>query len=60
MKDAGKKKEEDDELDRIAKTSVSLERKDYIALAIAAVETIFLPLVILAIIIFVVLLMLRW
>jgi hypothetical protein len=60
MKDAEKKKEEEDELDRIAKASVSLERKDYIALAIAAVETIFLPLVILAIIIFVVLLMLRW
>ena len=60
MKDAEKKKEEEDELDRIAKASVSLERKDYIALAIAAVETIFLPLIILAIIIFVVLLMLRW
>jgi len=53
------KDEEKDELDQIAKASVSLERKDYVALAIAAVETIFLPLVVLAIIIFVVLLVLR-
>jgi len=45
-KDEGK-----DELDRIAKASISLERKDYVALAIAALETIFLPLIILAIVV---------
>ena len=45
-KDEGK-----DELDSIGKASVSLERKDYVALAIAALETIFLPLIILAIVV---------
>jgi hypothetical protein len=54
-----RKDEDRDELDRIAKTSVSLERKDYVALAIAALETIFLPLVILAIVVLVIVLVLR-
>jgi len=54
-----RKDEDKDELDRIAKTSVSLEGKDYVALAIAALETIFLPLVILAIVVLVIVLVLR-
>jgi hypothetical protein len=53
------KDEDKDELDRIVKASASLELKDYVALAIAALETIFLPLVILAIVVFVILLVLR-
>ena len=56
---AARKDEDRDELDRIAKTSVSLERKDYVALAIAALETIFLPLVILVIVVLVIVLVLR-
>jgi hypothetical protein len=52
-------KAEEDELDKVAKATVSLERKDYVALTIAAVETIFLPLVILAIVILVLVLLLR-
>ena len=54
-----RKDEDRDELDRIAKASVSLERKDYVALAIAALETIFLPLVILAIVVLVIVFVLR-
>ena len=53
------REEERDELDKIAKASVSLERKDYIALAIASLETIFLPLIILAIVVLVLVLVLR-
>ena len=53
------KDEDKDELDSIAKASVSLERTDYIALAIAALETIFLPLVILAIVVLVIAFVLR-
>jgi hypothetical protein len=50
---------DEDELDKIAKASVSLEPKDYLALAIAALETIFLPLVVLVIVLFVLLFVLR-
>jgi hypothetical protein len=53
------KNDEKDELDRIAKASVTLERKDYVALAIAALETIFLPMVILAIVILILVFVLR-
>jgi hypothetical protein len=53
------KSKEGDELDRIAKAAVCLESKDYVALAIAAIETIFLPLVILAIVVLVIVLVLR-
>jgi len=53
------KEEDKDELDKIAKASVSLEGKDYVALAIAALETIFLPLVILAIVVLVIVFVLR-
>lgn len=48
-----------DELDKIAKATVSLERKDYIALMIAALETIFLPLLILAVVILIIVFVLR-
>ena len=54
-----KKDPKDDDLDEIAKASVSLDRKDYLALAIASLETIFLPLVILALIVLVIELVLR-
>ena len=37
-------KNDEDDLEKIAKLDVSLEAKDYIALAIAALETLFLPL----------------
>jgi len=53
------KDEEDDDLDRIAKASISLEPKDYVALEIASLETIFLPLVILAVVVLVIVLLLR-
>jgi len=53
------KKDEEDDLDKIAKASVSLERKDYLALAIASLETIFLPLLILMIVFIVILFVLR-
>ena len=53
------KDKDDEELDRIAKATVSLEPKDYIALVIAALETIFLPLVILVIVMLVIALVLR-
>jgi len=53
------KDEEKDELDKIAKASISLEPKDYVALAIASLETIFLPLVILAVVVLVIVLLLR-
>ena len=59
MKEDRKKKEEEDELDRVAKASVSLERKDYLALAIASLETIFLPLLILVIVLLAILFLLR-
>ena len=52
-------KDKDDDLDRVAKVDVSLEPKDYLALAIASLETIFLPLVILAIIVLIFVLILR-
>ena len=51
--------EEDDELNEIAKAVVSLERKDYLALAIASLETIFLPLIILAVVVLVFVFVLR-
>ena len=51
--------EDNKELDKIAKASLSLEGKDYIALAIAALETLFLPLVILVVIILVIVLLIR-
>jgi hypothetical protein len=51
------KKEND--LERIAKLDVSLEGKDYIALAIAALETIFLPLLILILVILILVVLLR-
>jgi hypothetical protein len=54
-----KNDQDDDELDKVAKASVSLERKDYVALAIAALETIFLPLVILVIVLLVFVFVLR-
>ena len=53
------KNDEEDDLDKIAKVDVSLEGKDYLALAIAALETIFLPLLILVVIILVVVFLLR-
>jgi len=59
VKEDVKKKEEEDELDRVAKASVSLEGKDYVALAIASLETLFLPLVILMIVFVAILLLLR-
>jgi len=59
VKEDRKKKEEEDELDRVAKASVSLERKDYLALAIASLETIFLPLLILVIVLLAILFLLR-
>jgi len=57
---AREKDEDKDELDRIAKASVSLEPKDYVAIAIASLETIFLPLVILAVVVLAVVFALRW
>jgi hypothetical protein len=54
------KDKQKDELDRIVKASVSLDRKDYVAFAFAALETIFLPLLILAIVVLVIALLLRW
>lgn len=42
-----KDKDEIEELDKRVKSDISLEAKDYVALAIAALETIFLPLVVL-------------
>jgi len=53
------KDEEKDELDKIAKATLSLEPKDYLALAIAALETVFLPLIILVIVVLVIVLVLR-
>jgi len=50
---------ENDDLEKVAKMSVSLDRKDYLALAIAALETIFLPLIILVIVILILVLLLR-
>jgi hypothetical protein len=54
-----KNDEEEGNLEKIAKLDVSLEGKDYVALAIAALETIFLPLIILVLVILVVVLVLR-
>ena len=54
-----KKDEEEDNLDKVAKLDVSLEGKDYIALAIATLETLFLPLLILVLVILIVVLLLR-
>ena len=59
VKEDQQKKEEEDELDRVAKSSVSLEAKDYLALAIASLETLFLPLLILVIVLLAILLLLR-
>ncbi len=42
--------QEQDDLDKIAKENLSLEPKDYVALAIATLETAFLPLLVLALI----------
>ena len=50
---------DEDDLEKVAKASVSLEGKDYLALAIASLETIFLPLLILAAVIIVITLLLR-
>jgi len=50
---------DNNELDKTAKTIEFLEGKDYIALAIAALETLFLPLVILVVVIIVVVLLTR-
>jgi len=50
---------DEDDLENVAKASVSLEGKDYLALAIASLETIFLPLLILAAVIIVITLLLR-
>jgi len=52
-------KKEEDDLEKVAKASVSLEGKDYLALAIASLETIFLPMLILAAVIIVITLLLR-
>ena len=49
-----KDKKDDEELDKIVKANVSLDAKDYVALAIATLETLFLPLVILVVVILVV------
>jgi len=54
-----KKDQKEDDLGKIAKLDVTLEGKDYIALAIAALETIFLPLLILIVVILVLVLILR-
>jgi hypothetical protein len=54
-----KEDEDTDELDKIAKASVSLDRKDYVALMIASLETIFLPLVVLVAVIIIILILLR-
>ncbi len=50
---------DEDDLEKVAKASVSLEGKDYLALAIASLETIFLPLLILAAVIIAITLLLR-
>lgn len=54
-----KNDEKEDNLEKIAKLDVSLEGKDYIALAIAALETIFLPLLILIAVILILVALLR-
>jgi hypothetical protein len=54
-----KNDEEEGNLEKIAKLDVSLEGKDYIALAIAALETIFLPLLVLVLVILILVLVLR-
>jgi hypothetical protein len=51
--------EKEDNLEKIAKLDVSLEGKDYVALAIAALETIFLPLLVLIVVILILVLLLR-
>jgi hypothetical protein len=51
--------EEEGNLEKIAKLDVSLEGKDYVALTIAALETIFLPLLVLVLVILIVVLVLR-
>jgi hypothetical protein len=50
---------EDDSLEKVARLDVSLDSKDYIALAIAALETIFLPLLILVVVILILVFLLR-
>ena len=52
-------KKDEDDLEKVAKASVSLEGKDYLALAIASLETIFLPMLILTAVIIVITLLLR-
>lgn len=54
-----KNEKEDDDLEKIAKLDVSLDVKDYIALAIATLETVFLPLLILVAVILILVLLLR-
>ena len=54
-----KKDKKEDDLEKITKLDVSLEGKDYIALAIATLETLFLPLLILILVILIVVLLLR-
>jgi hypothetical protein len=54
-----KNDEKEDDLEKIAKLDVSLDAKDYIALAIAALETLFLPLLVLVAIILILALLLR-
>lgn len=51
--------DEDEDLEKITKADLSLEGNDYIALAIAALETLLLPLLILIIVIVIVALLLR-
>jgi hypothetical protein len=53
------KNDKEDDLEKIVKPDVSLDAKDYVALAIAALETIFLPLVILVVIIVIIVFLLR-
>jgi len=52
-------KKDEDDLEKVAKASVSLEGKDYLALAIASLETIFLPMLILAAVIIIITLLLH-
>ena len=51
--------DEDEDLEKIAKTGLSLEGNDYIVLAIAALETLLLPLLILIVVFVIVALLLR-
>ncbi len=54
-----KNDEEDDDLEKIGKLDVSLKGRDYIALTIASLQTVFLPLLILVVVILILVLLLR-